>query len=371
MTSHSRAERAADARPPETPAIAKPTLCMINYNGERFLRDSLRSAVAQADRFVEILLIDDASQDRSLQVVEREFPMVRIIRLPENRGPAAARNVALREARTELALLVDNDVSLAPGCVDELVTALATHPDAAIAAPAVLYAHDPRRIQYDGADNHFIGLMMLHHQDALLNGCEMHVREVGSVITACFLVDRTRLPEQPFDENFFIYFEDHDFGMRMRSSGHQILSVPTAHCLHGEGTEGLSIRQLGNYSSKRVFYLIRNRWLFLLKNYSTKSIILLAPVFVLYEIVQFLLVLKKGWIREWANAVTWVSGHAPQILEQRRRVQSSRKNPDRLLLLGGPIPFREELTVGPLERAGRRLLNAILASYWKMVAHFI
>ena len=167
MTSHSRAARAADARPPETPAIAKLTLCMINYNGERFLRNSLRSAVAQADRFVEILLIDDASQDGSLQVVEREFPMVRTIRLPENRGPAAARNVALREARTELALLVDNDVSLAPGCVDELVTALATHPNAAIAAPAVLYALLPDVIQYDGAHNHFLGLM----SSAPLNGC--------------------------------------------------------------------------------------------------------------------------------------------------------------------------------------------------------
>ena len=145
MTSHSRAERAADARPPESPAIAKPTLCMINYNGERFLRNSLRSAVAQADRFVEILLdrrcLPGSQPARSSNA---SFPMVRIVRLPENRGPAAARNVALREARTELALLVDNDVSLAPGCVDELVTALAAHPDAAIAAPAVLYAHDPR-----------------------------------------------------------------------------------------------------------------------------------------------------------------------------------------------------------------------------------
>ena len=151
---------------------------MINYNGERFLRDSLRSAVAQADRLVEILLIDDASQDRSLQVVEREFPMVRIIRLPENRGPAAARNVALRGARTELALLVDNDVSLAPGCVDELVTALAAHPDAAIAAPAVLYAWRPDVIQYDGAHNHFLGLMSLHHENWPVAAADRAVRRV-------------------------------------------------------------------------------------------------------------------------------------------------------------------------------------------------
>ncbi len=74
------------------------------------------------------------------------------------------------------------------------MTALATHPDAVIAAPAVLYAHDRGLIQYDGADNHFIGLMMLHHQDAPLVA-EDHVREMGSVVTACFLVDRSRLPD--------------------------------------------------------------------------------------------------------------------------------------------------------------------------------
>jgi GT2 family glycosyltransferase len=85
-----------------------------------------------------------------------------------------------------------------------------------------VYAHRRDTIQYDGAD-----------------------RRLPSGVT--------------FDESFFDMFEDHDFGVRTPSSGADILSVPAAHSYHGQGTEGLSIRQLGTYSSRRAYYLIRNR----------------------------------------------------------------------------------------------------------------
>jgi GT2 family glycosyltransferase len=350
----------------------KPTLCMINYNGERFLRESLGASLAQAEDFAEIILIDNGSEDRSLQIVERNFPSVRIVRLPENRGAGAARNAGLREARTRLVLLVDNDVSLAPGCVGHLTRALDRHPEALIAAPAVLYARKKDIIQYDGADNHFVGLMILHHQDLPLAALDLQVRQTNSVVTACFLVDRSRLPEiEPFDEAFFYMLEDHDFGVRMRAFGHQILSVPAARCYHGEGTEGLSIRQIGNYSRVRVYYLIRNRWLFICKNYSLRSLVVLTPMLMVYELAQFVVVVKKGWITEWFRASWWIVRHSPSIFEKRRRVQLGRKTLDRDLLADGPIPFRDELTTGRLERVGRQMLNAAASWYWKRVAHFI
>jgi GT2 family glycosyltransferase len=345
---------------------------MINFNGERYLRDSLQSAVAQADHFFEILLIDNGSQDRSLEIVERDFPMVGIVRLPENGGAGAARNAGLRKARTRLVLLVDNDVSLAPDCVDHLTRALDRHPDALIAAPAVLYAQRRDLIQYDGADNHFIGTMILHHQDLPLAALHPQVRQTNSVVTACFLVDRSRLPEiEPFDEAFFYMLEDHDFGVRMRAFGYQILSVPEARCYHGEGQEGLSIRQIGDYSRVRVYYLIRNRWLFIFKNYSLRSLAVLAPMLLLYELAQFVVVVKKGWIGEWLRASWWILRHSPSILKKRRRVQSGRKTLDRDLLAGGPIPFRDELATDGLERVGRQMLDAMASWYWKRVAHFI
>jgi hypothetical protein len=58
-------------------------------------------------------------------------------------------------------------------------------------------------------------------------------------------------------------------------------------------------------------------------------------------------------------------------MEKRQRVQRGRKAPDRALLCDGPIPFRDELTPGRLERLGRQMLNATASWYWKRVAHFI
>jgi GT2 family glycosyltransferase len=372
VTTRSWAGRAVGAPPPGAPSTGKPTLCMINYNGERYLRDSLQSAVAQADQFFEILLIDNGSQDRSLEIVERDFPTVRIVRLPENGGAGAARNAGLREAGTRLVLLVDNDVSLAPDCLDHLTRALDRHPDALIAAPAVLYARRRDLIQYDGADNHFIGTMILHHQDLPLAALHPQVREANSVVTACFLVDRSRLPEiEPFDETFFYMFEDHDFGVRMRVLGYSILSVPEARCYHGEGTVGLSIRQTGKYSKTRVYYLIRNRWLFVAKNYSNRSLMLLMPAFLIYELAQFVVVIQKGWLGEWWRAAVWMVQNSPYVLEQRRKVQKARCTPDRVLMTNGPIPFRDEIAAGPVARTGRRTLDAVLGLYWRGIARFV
>ena len=369
--SDSRSEQAG-TRSETAPEVRKPSLCIVNYNGAAFLESTLRAAMDQAGSLTELLLVDSGSTDGSLEIMECRFPSVRVIRLLENRGPAVARNVALREAGSELVLLVDSDVSLAPDCADRLVAALRAHPNAAVAMPRVLYAGDPDRIQYDGADHHFLGLMSLHNRDMPLSESATDIRSIGSVVTACVLVDKSRITApEPFDESFFIYFEDHDFAVRVRTNGYEILSVPSADCYHGEGTPGLSIRALGRYSSMRVFCLIRNRWQFILKNYSLRSLLLLAPLFVVYEGAQLAVVLKKGWLREWLRAVVWIAKSLPAILRKRRQIQTSRKRPDRGLFADGPIPFRDELVTGALERRSKHALEAIASLYWQTVGRLV
>jgi hypothetical protein len=90
-----------------------------------------------------------------------------------------------------------------------------------------------------------------------------------------------------------------------------------------------------------------------------------------YELAQLAVVLKKGWVAEWLRALWWIVRHAPTILEKRRRIPLGRKTPDRGLLTDGPIPFRQELTAGRAEEAGRQVLNVTAAWYWKRVAHLI
>jgi GT2 family glycosyltransferase len=345
---------------------------MINYNGVNYLRASLPAALGQAERFEEILLVDNGSTDGSLDLLAREFPSVRVVPLGENRGACGARNAGIREARTDLLLFLDNDVILLEGCVERLVQALEAHPDAILAAPSVMYANAPEIVQYCGADNHYLGLMIPRQENVPLAQADGTIRRTDSLVTACFLVDRTRLVDpEPFDELYFIYMDDHDFGIRQRALGNAILAVPQAHVLHGEGQAGLSIRKLGKYSERRVYLVIRNRWLFLLKHYGWRSLALLSPILLVYECAQLAVVIKKGWIREWARAAGWIVRQFPTVLAKRRVVQSTRKLPDRDFLSDGPIPFRAELASGRVELAGLRALDFVTACYWQGVRRFL
>ena len=345
---------------------------MINYNGAGYLRASLSAALGQAERFEEILLVDNGSTDGSPELVAREFPTVRVVQLGENRGACGARNAGIREARTDLLLFLDNDVMLVEGCIERLIEALDSHPDAILAAPSVIYASAPDIVQYCGADNHYLGLMIPRQENLPLAQADTGIRRTDSIITACFLVDRTRLVDpEPFDELYFIYMDDHDFGIRQRALGNAILAVPEAHVLHGEGQAGLSIRKLGTYSERRVYLLIRNRWLFLLKHYGARSLALLSPILLVYECAQLVIVIKKGWIREWARAATWIVRQFPTVLARRRIIQRTRKLPDRAFLSDGPIPFRAELASGRIELAGRRALDLVTARYWQGVRRLL
>jgi GT2 family glycosyltransferase len=344
-----------------------PTLCIVNFNGLRHLERTLPSVLAIAAEFAEIVLVDNASTDASVAFVEAGFPTVRIVRLDSNDGPGAARNAGLQAARTELVLFIDNDVVPEAGCAAHLAAALAAHPKAAVAAPRILYAHKPGIVQYDGADNHYLGLMILHHQDMPREEAGAELRTVDGVVSAAFMVARSRLEGEGFDASFFIYVEDHDFGLRLRLLGAEILSVPEALCLHGDGSDGLSVRAVG-YTKRRAYLLIRNRWLLILKNYTARSLVVLAPAFLVFELGQLAIAAKKGWLPEWWAALRWLVAHRAEVLSERRRIQARRRVGDRELLRGGAVPFRAEISTTGAERLARQLFDGFAIAYWRVAA---
>jgi GT2 family glycosyltransferase len=348
-----------------------PSLCMINYNGVRYLDRSLAALEPLRASVREVLLIDDASTDASVELVQTRFQWVRVLSLPRNAGAAAARNAALDAAQGDRVLIVDNDVYVPPNCVDRLSQVLDEHPAAGVAMARIVPADHPDRIQFDAAEPHFIGLMSLGPADQPLSEAPTAPRPVGSMISSCFLVDRSRLGDLYFDEDFFVYLEDHDFGLRVRGRGLEVISVPDVVCLHGEGTEDISIRLTGTYTKVRVFCFIRNRWLLIAKNYQVRTLVLLAPALALFEVVQLAGALKKGWLRQWLAAAGWMLSNVGKVAAKRRAVQRPRVLPDRELLRGGPIPFRRELAADGLERLGRVLLDAFASANWSLVKRWI
>jgi hypothetical protein len=155
--------------------------------------------------------------------------------------------------------------------------------------------------------------------------------------------------------------------VRCRIAGHALLSVPAATCLHGGGTEGLSFRPGGDRPPLRVYCLIRNRWRILLQSYAGRTLLLLAPCLLLYELFQLAGAARKGWLGIWLRAAGWVLAHPGVTLRRRRQIQQTRRVGDRALLTGGPLPFAPGLAASQMERAGRALLDRLAVGYWRLV----
>lgn len=351
------------------------SICVVNYNGEALVGDAIRAAIGAEPSFREVVLIDNGSTDRSLELVSSQFPQVRIIALADNRGPGAARNAGFTSSLGDRVLFVDNDVLVTPHCAAELSRALDADREAVIAMPRVLYRHSPEIIQYDGAESHYLGMMSLRNQDMPVHAAPSEVTQIGSLVSACFMVDRSRWGGRGggdlFDDSFFIYHEDHDLGLRARLTGGRILAVPHAQCLHGEGTAGLSLRSTGSYRPTRVVGTIRNRWLVLLKNYQLRTLLLLSPVLVVFELFQLAGAVKKRWHREWWRAFRHVASHWSEIRTSRSEVQGMRRVGDGLLLRGGPVPFTTQLAGARSERMAASVLDRICTSYWTTVKRWI
>ncbi len=348
------------------------SLCLINYNGERYLQDTLQAVYAQSTVFEELVLMDNASQDNSLSLVRRNFPEVRIVCLPRNMGPGPARNAGLQAIAGRRILFIDNDVLLSRACVAQLMHVMERHPGAAAAMPRVIHNSDRSVIQYDGAYSHYLGHMILSNADTPLDKVDNEPYCLDSIVTACFLFDRTKWPDNnPFDDALPIYYEDHDFGLRLRVAGNQIVAVPSAHVFHGEGTRDLSFRRGGTYHPVRIRNLVLNRWQILLKNFTSRTLILTLPMLLVYEVFQLVGLAKKGWLKQWAAAFRQISANRDGIAARRRYVQSLRQVADRSILQGGPIPFTTDLTGSAAERLFGHMLDFLSIWYWRCIRRML
>jgi GT2 family glycosyltransferase len=328
---------------------------------------TLRAVARLGPAVDDVLLIDSGSTDRGGTLVREHFPQVRVIELGANLGPGAARNRAIREAAHDRVLLIDNDVEPQRGSVHALTTALDGHSNAILAMAAVLYEQAPDMVQYVGAVPHFLGTPRLLHADTPVAQLEDVVRVVGTAITCCVMVDRARFGDRRwFDERLFFYLEDHEFGLRASLQGYDCLTVPQARCLHRAGTIGVSIRETGRFTPVRVRYTIRNRWLTVLMLYQAGTLLRFAPALAVFEVLQLLGAVRKGWIGHWLWAAGSTVRMLPHVLRIRRAMRRSRRRGDLEILSAGPFPFNKAWRRSALERAAQRALDLIVRLNWRV-----
>ena len=348
------------------------TLCIVNYEGAEYLPRALDAARRCVTPFAEILVVDNGSTDGGVAWLRGERPEARIIELAGNRGPAAARNAGFAAASHDLILFQDNDVQLEETTPRTLLEALLASSRALLVAPRVLYAADPAIVQYDSADCHFLGLMATRNADRAWQDLDTEIARTTSLVTACFLIDRSRWRGGvPFDEWFGFNLEDHDFGVRSSVLGHELLVAPAATVLHGEGTAGLSYRPGGTVPVERVFYLIRNRWSVMTKAFALRSLLVLSPALLCYELLQLAGAARNGWLRQWGAALRSWWLELPRLRRDRLALQRARVASDALVLRGGPLPLTVAVKNRPFARLAIGVLQTVSNAYWRVARSFI
>ncbi|MEJ2629497.1 MAG: glycosyltransferase, partial [bacterium] len=101
----------------------------------------------------EVVVADNCSTDNSLDIIKNKYPKVRILTLPENKGPNPARNRILRESEAELVLLMDGDVVLSPRALSQLVDGFRMYPEAGIVTAQIRsYGKAPAGWRLPGRD---------------------------------------------------------------------------------------------------------------------------------------------------------------------------------------------------------------------------
>jgi GT2 family glycosyltransferase len=347
------------------------TLCIVNYNGADHLPPAFAAIEAAGEDFGEILVVDNASTDGSADLAEALCPRSRVLRLDANRGPGAARNVGFAHARNDLILFQDNDVRLEPAVVRRLREELDSFRDTLAVAPRVLYVSEPARVQFDSADCHFLGLMATRNADAAVASVGDDAGYTTSLVTACFLIDRARWTgEAPFDEALGFNLEDHDFAVRAVVAGHRLRVQPGARVLHGTGTLGLSYRPGQAPAVDRQFYLARNRWIVLVRCYAARTLLVMAPALLVFELVQLLWLAGQGRAGLWFRAVASLFRMRRRLGAERRRIQRSRRTPDSAILRDAPLPVTRHVHGSSAARL-LPLLDRALRTYWRLVSRWI
>ena len=300
------------------------SVVVLNYQGAWYLRRLMRSLLAQTHSALEVIVVDNASPDGSIAIVEREFadPRVRVLKLARNVGFSAGNTAGIALARGEYVFLCNNDVELDPRCVERLVAAAGARGRLGALAPKILWFHRPEYVESVGTFctrggsgyNHGVG-----HVDV---GQFDRPERVFGACFAAVLIPRAALDEVgPLDPTYFMYYEDVDWCWRANRRGLPVWTVPDAIVRH---VHSGTLRHTG--AARKRELLARNHLRFALLNLPGLRWWLFQLLKVVTPLRYWRVWLTPADVRHRLRVFAYVSVRLPALLAERRRRRHDPRN---------------------------------------------
>jgi GT2 family glycosyltransferase len=244
------------------------SVVVLNWNGSKVLKQCLDSLRAQTYTPVEIIVVDNASTDNSVNLVKEFFPDVKLILNERNIGFGGGNNVGIGASQGRYIMMLNNDTRLDPKCIEELKRCIEKDERYGTCASKILLEYEDNLIDAAGIvvcpDGLSIGRGRLEKGD-------LYNEEVEVFFASdCACLYRREMLEDIglYDEDFFAYADETDMGWRAQLAGWKCIYNPKAIVYHFHSASS------GTYSPFKAFLVERNRIWVAIKSFPVSLLIL-------------------------------------------------------------------------------------------------
>jgi GT2 family glycosyltransferase len=268
------------------PIVTETTVILVNWNAHHLLEDCISSLSNQIYLNFEILIVDNASTDNSLEWISKKYPNIRIIKNRSNLGFSHALNIgidfAIHEIKASYIATLNPDMVVERGWLSALVSAAASDADVGSVASKIVFLDNKKMINSAGCLPFRDGDGISRGKFEMDAGQYDQMEEIFSpdpgaaLYKADFLVD-VKLYGEYFDPHYFLYGENIDLAYRGKTRGWHSLYTPLAIAYHHYSA------LIGADSPKKIYFGERNRIWTLIKNFPLKYI-LFSPFFTVRRI---------------------------------------------------------------------------------------
>ncbi len=315
----------------KTPLVS---IIIVNYNGKTHLEECLSSLEKIDYKNYEIILVDNNSTDTSVEYVKNTYPSITIIKLNRNYGFAEPNNIGAKNAKGDYLLFLNNDTTVNPNFISEMVNVLEQDPQIAICQSLLLKPNG----EVDSSGD-FVDTLGRAYSS---KNKENEVKKILSARGASMMVRKDSFWDLGgFDKRFFASFEDVDLGWRAWIWGYKIVLVPNSIVYHKGGQ---TVKQ---HLSEVRFNGVKNSLIIRLTNFETGlattsifktlGVILFRKSFGISLVEDHEEIFPLPSVKIILRGVMWVAKNFGYVLAKRKNVNSRRKRTTKDLLNLGLI----------------------------------
>ncbi len=282
------------------------SIITVNYNQSAVTLELLESLKKITYPLTEVIVVDNGSPNDDPDMLLARYPNITLIKSGKNLGFAGGNNLGIRASSGEYILLLNNDTEVDSGFLEPLVNKLQRHKEIGAVSPKIYFSHTPGMLQFTG----FSDINKFTIRNKGWGHSQMDTGQFdkdslsGFAHGAAMMVPRNVIEEVGLMADiFFLYYEEMDWGQRIRNAGYSIWYVHDSIVYHKESVS------TGRVSPLKTYYLNRARMIYTRRNiHGINLIIALSYQFFMAAPKNLFSYIIKGRIdlfRAYGKAIFW------------------------------------------------------------------